>query len=507
MSARKKTTHESAAVETRKPRLYSIIDRFSILKKLARKGGIRFKWATVIFFTLLIVILVFSAILMVMSTRALISANDKLCHAIAGNISSTEPILTGEKKPVRRSLILQDVVSSLSNNGIPGLKYATVYDIDGKLAEIKGTYAAHSDSSKKGKWIPRKTYDEIRNISAFTKDRISIENGEEKPIPCFRYRLPFAFFGVTVGVIEIVFTEESILAPIRETAVYIIAFSAVLMVLGLYLSTKISGGMVKPIIKLTGGMHRVREGDLSAEINIFRHDEIGDLSLEFNTMISHLREKLIMQKFVSNSTISMIKENSRARNDQALDLGGARHNMAFLFSDIRGFTAMSEKLQPEDVVAILNQYLDAQAQIIKKHEGDIDKFVGDEIMAAFSGEDRAARALRAALDIIKEIRLLNEEREEQGLITVEVGIGLNIGDVVHGRMGSRDRMDNTSIGDAVNLAARLCSSADSGEILASANLMAVAEKGRYRVKKLDPVKVKGKEKPVQIYSVKAIKPA
>jgi adenylate cyclase len=103
--------------------------------------------------------------------------------------------------------------------------------------------------------------------------------------------------------------------------------------------------------------------------------------------------------------------------------------------------------------------------------------------------------------------LLNEEREEQGLITVEVGIGLNIGDVVHGRMGSRDRMDNTSIGDAVNLAARLCSSADSGEILASANLMAVAEKGRYRVKKLDPVKVKGKEKPVQIYSVKAIKPA
>ena len=317
--------------------------------------------------------------------------------------------------------------------------------------------------------------------------------------------MPFTFFSVPVGIIEIVFTEKSILEPVRKTALYILIFSTFLMVLGLYMSTKISGGLVRPIRKLIAGMHRVRDGDLDAEINIFRHDELGDLSIEFNTMTSHLKEKLIMQKFVSNSTISMIKEKSKTNNKEDLDLGGARQNLAFLFSDVRGFTAMSEKLQPEDVVTILNEYLDKQAQIIKKHGGDIDKFVGDEIMAVFSGEGRADNALKSALDIIKALKLLNEEREETGLITVDVGIGLNMGDVVHGRMGSRDRMDNTSIGDAVNLAARLCSKAESGQILSSHELMAHAEKGRYKAKKLEPIRVKGKEKPIQIYSVTGIK--
>ncbi len=489
----------------KKPLLFSIVDRFSILKKLVRLGGIRFKWGTVIFFTILIIIFVFSSIFMFMSTRALLAANDKLCQTIAGNISSTEPILTGEKKPFKRSLILQDVVTSLYKSDINGLRHAAVYDLDGKLTEMAGTYAAHSDSSRRGRWIPRMTYVEIQNVKSFEKARIFLTEESGRAFPCYRYRMPFTFFSVPVGVIEIVFTEESILEPVRKTAVYIMIFSAVTMVMGIYLSTRISGGMVKPIRKLTRGMHRVRNGDLDTEINIYRHDEVGDLSIEFNNMTAHLKEKLIMQKFVSDSTISMIKEKSKTRKKDELDLGGTRQNLVFLFSDVRGFTAMSEKMEPEEVVAILNEYLDLQAQIIRKHAGDIDKFVGDEIMAVFSGDDRADRALRASLEIIRAIKLLNDERSDRGEVTVDVGIGLNIGDVVHGRMGSRDRMDHTSIGDAVNLAARLCSNADRGEILASAELMAQAEKTRYRVKKLDPISVKGKEKPVAIYSVKGIK--
>ena len=486
--------------ENTKGVLYRIIDRVKPLRSLVRKGGIKFKWATVISFIIVLVTLMFVMVFMIMSTNALLKANDKLCQTIAGNISATEPILTAEKKPYRRSLILQDVVSSLSRNAIEGLEYAAVYDLTGKLSERKLTYAAHTISSKQLTWIPRKIYPQLKKVEEFEKTKIILKKRKSE-VPCYQYRMPFTFFDVKVGVIEIVFTEESILAPIKEAALYISLLGALLLIIGVFLSTKVSGGMVKPISKLSQGMVQVKKGFLETRIAIYRHDELGDLSLEFNTMITHLREKLFMQKFVSDSTISMIRERTQNSHDNNLDLGGSRQNLAFLFSDVRGFTAMSEKIDPEDVVLILNEYLDIQAQIEKEHNGDIDKFVGDEIMAVFSGDARADNGLAASIDIIKRIKLLNAERKEKGLITVEVGIGLNIGDVVHGRIGSRDRMDNTSIGDAVNLAARLCSSAEGGQILASEAIIKKAPSGKYKGKKLQPITVKGKAKPVAIYSI------
>ena len=185
----------------------------------------------------------------------------------------------------------------------------------------------------------------------------------------------------------------------------------------------------------------------------------GILSAEFNNMIIHLREKLQMQKFVSERTVSMIHEETASGN---IVLGGTRKNLAFLFSDIRGFTAMSEKMEPEDVVTILNEYLDLQAKIIKKNHGDIDKYVGDEVMAVFSGDEMADNAIACAIEIIDQIKRLNKSKDDTGLKSINVGIGLNIGNVIQGRMGSSDRMDNTCIGDTVNLAARLCSNAESG---------------------------------------------
>ena len=125
-------------------------------------------------------------------------------------------------------------------------------------------------------------------------------------------------------------------------------------------------------------------------------------------------------------------------------------------------------------------------------------------MAVFSGKKKADNALAAAVDIINSIEELNKRRMDGGLRTVEVGIGLNSGEVVHGRMGSRDRMDNTSIGDAVNLSARLCTQADAGTIIASKSIMAEATKKKFIGKKLDPIRVKGKEKPIPIFQVTGV---
>ena len=207
-------------IENTKGVLYRIIDRVKPFRSLVRKGGIKFKWATVISFIIVLVTLLFVLVFMIMSTNALLKANDKLCQTIAGNISATEPILTAEKKPYRRSLILQDVVSSLSRNAIEGLEYAAVYDLTGKLSERKLTYAAHTISSKQLTWIPRKIYPQLKKVEEFEKTRITLKKNGVR-IPCYQYRMPFTFFDVKVGVIEIVFTEESILAPIKEAALYI----------------------------------------------------------------------------------------------------------------------------------------------------------------------------------------------------------------------------------------------------------------------------------------------
>ncbi len=483
--------------------IYDLIEKIEPLKNIVIRGGIRFKWGIIISVLILIVVILLSTIYVAMSTNALLTANDKLCQTIAQNIASTESIITGEKKLFKRSLILQDVLNKLSQSKIEGLVYAAVYDIFGKkgragiLGERKNTIVAHTDTAKKGRRIPKNILKELKEINDTVKSKIMLESDNSK-VPSYQYRIPFTFFGSRVGVIEIVFTEESILGAVNRAKLYIILSGLIMLIIGIAISTLTSKRMVRPIRDLTEGVHRVGGGDLDVDMEVVTHDEIGILTDEFNKMTDHLREKLQMQKFVSKSTVDMVRKKAKTGD---IDLGGTKEDFAFLFSDVRGFTAMSEKLKPEEVVSILNKYLDLQSQIIKKHGGDIDKFVGDEVMAVFTGKKKADNSISAAVEIISEIEKFNKKRQNEGIRTVDVGIGLNSGEVVHGRMGSRDRMDNTSIGDAVNLAARLCSQAEAGTILASKVIMSEATKKTFVGKKLDPIRVKGKAKPIPIYQI------
>jgi class 3 adenylate cyclase len=127
--------------------------------------------------------------------------------------------------------------------------------------------------------------------------------------------------------------------------------------------------------------------------------------------------------------------------------------------------------------------------------------VGDEVMAVFSGDRKADNAIESAIEIIDEIKKLNKNKDDNGIRSINVGIGLNIGNVIQGRMGSSDRMDNTCIGDAVNLAARLCSQAESGAILASKEIVLQLTKDKFQVTKLEPIKVKGKENLIEIFAI------
>ena len=187
-------------------------------------------------------------------------------------------------------------------------------------------------------------------------------------------------------------------------------------------------------------------------------------------------------------------------------LGGKSAMATILFSDIRSFTSLSEKLGPQATVSLLNEYFTVMVDVIQRHGGMLDKFIGDAIMAAFgvplAGNDDEDRALRAAVAMMEELGKFNRRQTREGKKPIDIGIGLNTGEVVSGNIGSPKRMDFTLIGDGVNLASRLESACKqyAAHILVSGNTVKRL-KGTYRMREVDSVVVKGKTEPVSVYEV------
>ena len=190
-------------------------------------------------------------------------------------------------------------------------------------------------------------------------------------------------------------------------------------------------------------------------------------------------------------------------NPDLLKLGGEKKYATFLFTDVRGFTAMSETLEPEKVTYIMNKALTAQQSAVQKHGGMVDKYIGDAMMAIFNAPidliNHPKIAVECAFDIIENMSILNIELQEEGLPPIAIGIGINTGDAVIGNMGSESRFDYTAIGDAVNTAARLESSTKERDVDLLIGESTESLCG-YHLKELESIKVKGKSKPLKIFT-------
>ena len=199
------------------------------------------------------------------------------------------------------------------------------------------------------------------------------------------------------------------------------------------------------------------------------------------------------------------------KEGKALELGGRQVEIAVLFVDVRGFTAMSEKLEPAEVVEILNSYLTLIADCILRNGGTLDKFIGDAAMAFWGAplrhEDNARKALQAAqtaMDMVAGARQISAELEKQYHRTVSFGIGIHLGEAVVGNIGSTSRMDYTAIGDTVNTAARLEANAP-GETIYISRAVADVLEGRIRTTSLgDSVKLKGKKEGFEVLKLEEI---
>ena len=230
---------------------------------------------------------------------------------------------------------------------------------------------------------------------------------------------------------------------------------------------------------------------------------VGDLAWKY---VVEGREKRQVKKLFSRYVSKDVYDRLVADPSLAA-LGGARRTMTVLFSDVRGFTAMSEKGSPEEVVGQLNEYFSRMVAVVFEHRGTVDKFVGDMVMALYGAplddEDHAEHAVQTALAMTKALNELNAEWQRQGRPTLDIGIGINTGDMVAGNIGSDTIMSYTVIGDAVNLGARLESlNKDYATRIIISDATRIRLKGRYDVHPLGDVIVKGKSKPVAIFEVK-----
>jgi adenylate cyclase len=188
----------------------------------------------------------------------------------------------------------------------------------------------------------------------------------------------------------------------------------------------------------------------------------------------------------------------------ATRLGGDKRKVAVLFSDIRGFTALSETMNPDDMAQLLSEYFTEMVDCVFRHEGTLDKFIGDAVMAQWGapiGDPLDAdKAIRAAMDMIRELDKLNTRWKAEGRPELQIGIGLNFGDAFAGNIGSEKRLEFTVIGDTVNTASRLCGVAGPREILLSEPMRA-ALSDKPPLEERPPMELKGKSQPVPVYRV------
>jgi adenylate cyclase len=188
----------------------------------------------------------------------------------------------------------------------------------------------------------------------------------------------------------------------------------------------------------------------------------------------------------------------------AVEKGGHARETSVFFSDIRGFTAMSETRTAQEIVDMLNEYFEQMVEIIFKYEGTLDKFVGDEIMALFGAPvahpDDAYRAVKVAVEQLRVLEQWNKVRVAEGEAAIHIGIGINSGPVVAGYLGSSKALEYTVIGDVVNTASRLCSVAKAGEVIISRNTYDLV-KDYFDAQELSPTHVKGKAQALQVYKV------
>ncbi len=298
----------------------------------------------------------------------------------------------------------------------------------------------------------------------------------------------------------------------REAVIRVVTSALIVLALALPIvfwiaSRLLQKQLLDPLLTLRGEAGAIAGGDLDHAIaNTARRDEIGSLATSFDMMRSAVRKTIVdlkqtnlsIERFVPHAFLAMIGKPSIV----AVELGdNTRKEMTVLFSDIRNFTTLSEKMTPDENFDFINHYLERMGPVIRDNNGFIDKYIGDAIMALFEDPDDAMRCSLAMVDMLEQFNVGRRASSQQ---PIAIGIGLNTGSLMLGTIGEQHRMDGTVISDAVNLGSRIESLTKVykvGILISEFTYARLADPGAYDIRPIDIVVVKGKTRPVTIFEV------
>lgn len=447
------------------------------------KIGIKIKLAVILSAALFLTTITIGVIMVAHQRSSLEAQMHSLAGTITDEFASDVKIPLMQKDGLTMNLIAQNIIR------YPGIADAYILN-DNFLIE------GHKDIAEVGT--------EYSGDKAFiTKAKENPPWIKKEPGGVVTFAAPVVFKGTTVGYAVISFSDEFISERVH-LAVKSLAIIAVIAVVFISLiSIPLASGLLRPVFRLFKGTQEIALGNFDYRIPEKSVDEIGDLVNSFNRMASELKKKEILKgafsRYVSRHVADeILMEPERIR------LGGDKRKITIFFADIRGFTALSRAMKPEETVELLNRYFTLITEIIFSFEGTIDKFIGDAVMSVFGSPIRSDRHLehgvKAAVAIKKAVEAVNELRQGKGLIPLQLGIGLDCGEVIVGNMGSQMRMEFTAVGDAVNLASRLTDLAMGGDIIVSEHTYnSIAD--NVLVERMPGVIIRGIDQPLTLYKI------
>ena len=281
---------------------------------------------------------------------------------------------------------------------------------------------------------------------------------------------------------------------------------AVSCALAILFSSILSRRVSRPLTSLCGTLGKIGEGDLNTVADVSSRDEFGDVARAVNEMTHGLRQRELLKGTVARYLSSQMAEKILS-SGRMPDLTGERRKITVIFCDIRGFTHMAEQMQPEEVVAILNEYFAAMVDAIYRCDGLLDKFLGDGLMALFgafdeSPEHQEQSTIEAALLMKKVLVKVQSKIPHKHDVQLRIGIGIHTDPAVVGNVGSTQRMEFTAIGDTVNVASGLEEATKQlGEAIVVSRDTWQAGKEKFKFRELAPMHIKGRDAPVDLFAL------
>ncbi len=310
-----------------------------------------------------------------------------------------------------------------------------------------------------------------------------------------------------IGFVGIDMTDTDvslILLSTTKTSIIIVSATLIISLLTSFYFGKL---LTQAISILDATVHKFSQNDFSARANVTSRDEIGRLGKSLNEMANKIHEYhdnlettvSAYSKFVPKAYMGLLKK----QDIRTVALGDyCQQQMTVVFTDIRNFTTLSENFTPKENFEFLNSFLQRMGPVVRKHNGIIDKYIGDAIMALFS--DTSEAALQAAIEMVKTLDDFNKGRKESGYAPIQIGVGVHTGSVILGTIGELERMDGTAIGDAVNLSSRiesLCKVFGANILVSDECFRLVGTRDAFLHRYVGTVRVKGRSSPVKIHEI------